>query len=113
MPLMKIVLYLWTTLQLIATHWPQPNVDLSGLGGDKTVHFAAYGAWGALVCLAFVRTRIDLVKWLALGILLGAMDELTQPFFGRHTELFDWFADIAGLCLGAISVYLFSSRRKR
>lgn len=106
----KIALCLWTTLLLTATHWPQPDVDLSRFGGDKTVHFAAYGMWGLLAGLAFVRTRIDLAKWLVLGSLLGAVDETTQPLFNRHTELADWFADIGGLCLGAISAYLISSR---
>ena len=110
---MKTALYAWTFILLLTTHWPQPEVDLSRYGGDKTAHLVAYGLWGMLAGIAFVRSRRDLFRWLLAGMLLGSLDESTQPLFGRQAEWFDWIADAAGLCLGFLSVELVRCLRVR
>ena len=110
---MKIALYIWTAVVLVTTHWPQPDIDLSRYGGDKTAHLAAYGMWGMLAGCAFVRSKGGLRRWLSMGMSLGALDELTQPLFARHADWFDWFADIAGLCLGLLAAELLRRLRHR
>ena len=102
----KIALYAWTILLLLATHWPRPGIDLSPYGGDKTAHLAAYGLWGLLACAAHGRSKSGLLRWLLAGMVLGAVDEWTQPLFERHAEWLDWFADATGLGLGFLSVGL-------
>ena len=41
----------------------------------------------------------------------AALDEVTQPWFGRAVDGFDWLADLAGLAVGIGVVVLFMSRR--
>lgn len=94
--LSSLVLY-WVGI-FAATHLPAarlPDVHLN----DKTEHFVAY----FLLCLLLsneisFRSRITRGDWAVLCIiaLYGAGDEWTQQFVGRGTELFDWFADMAG-----------------
>jgi VanZ family protein len=91
------VLLAFTALLITVTHWPP-----DGLPGapfpffDKTVHLGAYGFWGLLAGMGGGQRLL----WLGLGVALGAGDELTQPYFGRHADWFDWLADAAGVGAG-------------
>lgn len=96
----KGALLVWTLLVLTATHWPNPNIDLDPLGGDKTVHFVAYGIWGALAVRGWARSFRQAAGAASLGGMLAALDEVTQPFFGRHADTADWMADLLGLLIG-------------
>jgi VanZ family protein len=90
----------WITL-LTGTHWPRlhlPEVP----GKDKTLHVLAYAALAALVLNVAVRrpagwSRAAIaVGTIGLIGICGALDEWTQPYFGRSCELLDWIADISG-----------------
>lgn len=75
---------------------------------DKTAHFLAYGALGGLVylCVWVMRPRwrfIPLVV-MAVAMVYGALDEWTQPWFGRDCDLYDWFADLKGAGIAAVSM---------
>jgi hypothetical protein len=62
---------------------------------------------------AFVHSKGDLQRWLLTGMSLSALDELTQPLFERYADGFDWFADVAGLCLGLLAAELLRHLRRR
>jgi VanZ family protein len=93
-----------TTVWLIGTHLPTTRVPAVG-SGDKLVHFAGYA------CIALMLTwalRLDrrsigamLMAWVGL-LVLGAMDELTQPWVGRSAQWADLFANAGGAIVGLI-----------
>lgn len=101
--LMGLAVY-WPAI-FIATHIPAINlpgwVARSGLS-DKTLHFTAY------LCLVFfVWTAISpfdrvnwkrLKAWLVVGLVAGyaVFDELLQMFVGRHADVMDFAANMAG-----------------
>jgi len=54
------------------------------------------------------------VAYFAIGLLIvGALDEWTQPWVNRCCDLNDWLADMTGIILGSMLVYLFLSKRQR
>ncbi len=77
---------------------------------DKLFHFGAYcgttlllmwclrsGRLGGLVTDSrnlFLATAITLTL---VVLAYGAFDELTQPYFGRRCDIFDWFANLIGV----------------
>ena len=65
---------------------------------DKIVHFVIYGGWGFIA--GFIGGRTSGFRWVVLGMTLALGDELTQPYFGRHLDIWDWFADCLGLMMG-------------
>jgi VanZ family protein len=79
---------------------------------DKLAHFLAYGVLAGVLYLAmwasssaWKRTSFFV---LAVTLLYGAMDEVTQPLVGRSCELYDWLADAAG---AIVVVGIFASIR--
>lgn len=90
---------------VFATHYPKPE-DLLGPNppSDKTLHFVAYGLLGAMVSASLaaagrwsVRTAAATLVGLAA---FAAIDEATQPLFGRHADVLDWVYDLVGLAAG-------------
>jgi VanZ family protein len=99
----------YTAILLFATHHPQPS-DLVGdlARRDKALHFTAYGLLGLLVAATIAaagrlspRTVVAAVAGL---MVFAAVDELTQPLFGRATELLDWVFDSTGIVAGFAAV---------
>jgi len=104
-----------TLVVLALTHLPGAMMP-SWLGGyhlDKVQHFAAYGAIAFLFITSFRRPPgvRAMAVILALGALVGAADELTQPFVRRTASPFDWAADVAGIA--AVCLVLLAVRRLR
>lgn len=98
----------WVAL-VVGTHWPRPP-EMMGLGAsDKTLHLAAYFGLAVLVWLNWRLRRA--ASWrsgmaiVGLLVLFGALDEVTQPPFGRDAQFADWLADGAGV-LGGVLVCL-------
>ena len=96
---------------LIATHLPAENVefivraaDYGLLDPDKLLHMAAYGVLGLLAALAYSgRWRPMTSAAITLFALLaawGAVDEVTQPLFGRLADPSDWVYDLIGGAIG-------------
>jgi VanZ family protein len=85
------------------THWPVPPHAPFG-NADKWMHFGAYCGLAFLVSMAIgMRRPVSLAVSLAIVVLLavyGALDEMTQPIVGRDCDLWDWFADMAGVLVG-------------
>lgn len=66
-------------------------------GSDKAAHFVMYGVGGALAALAGRLSGTSGWAGLAFVALVGAVDELHQRVVpGRHGDLEDWVADMAG-----------------
>lgn len=76
---------------------------------DKLAHLVTYAALGLLLAAGFSRRRPLLAAGLACAI--GVIDELTQGFHpGRHADLGDLGADLAGALLAAVVVRYFWKR---
>ncbi len=96
----------WLVL-FIGTHLPEQKVSGVAMSHDKLVHTVAYAVLTTLLCIAWRRTGGRPGLWGRLGIAAvvlayGAMDELTQPFFGRSCDLYDWLADGVGVMLALV-----------
>ncbi|MFW6163842.1 MAG: VanZ family protein [Planctomycetota bacterium] len=85
---------------LTASHLPKGTLPSFGIH-YRIQHVVAYGLLAAL-CLAASRARGPVVAALvAVGAVavVGALDEATQPVFGRQGNLLDWLTDLGGACL--------------
>jgi VanZ family protein len=99
---------------VLATHYPKPEQLLGRYGhADKLLHFVAYfllavfvaaAVWGA----GLWSRRTALIVAIALAA-FGAVDEITQPLFGRTADVLDWAADCAGIAVGILLVAITSS----
>lgn len=85
----------WISI-FILTHLPPTTVPKTRVS-DKALHFGVYAILGVLLHLS-VRPRAwkKILLVLAVLLLYGAMDELTQPLVGRFCSFDDWLADAAG-----------------
>jgi VanZ family protein len=101
----------YTAVLLYATHHPRPG-ELVGvpLPADKTLHFVAYGLLGAAVGGAVAARggwgARAAAAWLVGLAVFAALDEATQPFFGRYADVRDWMFDGIGLVVGVAAVSL-------
>ena len=95
----------YTVVLVFATHYPKPE-DLLGPNppSDKTLHFLAYGLLGLLVAATLAaagRWSPARITLMGLGLLaFAAVDEATQPMFGRSADTWDLVYDAAGLAIG-------------
>ena len=109
----------YTGILLFATHHPRPG-ELVGtpLPSDKTLHFIAYGLLGGAVGAAVAaRGGWGLraaAAWCAGLAAFAAIDEATQPLFGRYADVRDWVFDDIGLLVGvgAVTLAVALSRRR-
>ncbi len=92
----------FTAVVVLLTHIPQevmpPQLQVIGL--DKLAHALVYGAITFFFILS-IRPSLTLLlsAIIFLGILaFAAFDELTQPLVNRTASVFDWLADITGIC---------------
>lgn len=97
---------------VVATHYPRPQEVLLRLGAegvtDKTQHVVAYTVL-ALLAAATVASWNRWTIWngvVLLGALalFGALDEVTQPVFGRIADPADWVGDCVGIVAGVLAV---------
>jgi VanZ family protein len=99
----------YTLVLVLATHYPKPE-DLLGPDppSDKTLHFIAYGVLGILAMATLAasgRRSLGAAAMLLITLaILAAVDEATQPLFGRTAELWDWVYDLMGLGTGVAIV---------
>ena len=109
----RLVLFgYWITL-VVGTHLPSSHPILRQHVGDKVAHFVAYGVLGWLLAMVWQTSTGRLngrhlrLLWLAI-LVIGMIDEVTQPPFGRDASIWDWLADAAG---AAIGLYAFTLSR--
>lgn len=111
--LLAVGTVVYAMILVFATHHPNPAELVGDLAGDlvhkdKTLHFTAYGLLGLLVACTLAAAGRWSWRTLAVAMLMlaafAALDEVTQPLFGRATELLDWVFDGLGLAAGVAAV---------
>jgi VanZ family protein len=84
---------------------------------DKVVHFGLYSILGACLGYGWRRSIAPPPHWvlIGLGLLYAATDEWHQAFVPtRVPNMGDWWADVAGVCVGyasALVVFWRGARR--
>ncbi len=78
-----------------------PNLRLQGENADKRAHLMAFAALGFLYW-RFWETFRRPGPWFALSALgtlaaYAGLDEYSQQFFGRSTDIEDWYMDMLGV----------------
>ena len=99
---------------LVVSHLPKGVLPSFGIH-YRVQHAVAYGLLAAL-CLAATRGRGGLVgALLAVGAVavVGAVDEATQPVFGRQCSVLDWLTDLGGACLAVAACLVIRWRVSR
>jgi VanZ family protein len=99
----------WLAL-CVATHLPPEFPGLPPEGYDKIVHFSSFAGLAALLALAWWALWSRLPIWSAVAAWLiivsyAAGDEITQPWFRRTCDIYDWRADALGAATGISLVY--------
>ncbi len=98
---------------------PNPIPALTERCWDKAIHFAEYGALGALLLVALRESGVALHRAAVLAALVaglyGASDEVHQSFVPeRDADVRDWLADTiggaAGVGLAALALRVAGSR---
>jgi len=101
----SLILACYWLMLFVATHLPKvpmPHVTNS----DKYIHFAAFA--GLAFLLAWSIPTIPNKRWvnvvlaLAIAIIYGAVDEISQTPVGRTADIMDWAADSAGAVFGVV-----------
>jgi VanZ family protein len=113
--LRRVVLALWILAWMAAftsTHIPGedlPSIQVS----DKLLHtvgFFGLGAGFMITLISYGVRRLNrIVLVVAVMMIYGALDEYTQQFFHRTTDIKDWCADMIGLAASVVAVELFFS----
>ncbi len=98
----RIALPVYWIALLAATHYPRVRIPGELPSSDKVVHFVAFGVLAALFwrfLAARPRPVTAATVWIAALVLVlyATLDEYTQQFVGRYTDLADWVADLAGI----------------
>jgi VanZ family protein len=97
--LVALPLY-WIAL-FTATHYPRVRIPGEIPHSDKVLHFTAFGLLALLYWqfAAALRPIGQRFVWPTAAILIAyaGLDEYLQQFFGRFTDLFDFFANTAGI----------------
>lgn len=91
----------------VGTHLP-PGPPGPPWVSDKVLHFGGYFGLAALLAATFRRRPLWTV--VAVAAVYGAVDEITQPPFGRTADVWDWVAGVAGAVLGAVVGRQFAGR---
>lgn len=104
--ILVIFIVMWITA-FIATHIPRQYIpkEVTALGGF-TLHaigFLGLSSWFILTVVAFgisLKRRVLLVLFVMM--VYAALDEYTQQFFGRSTDLADWITDTSATVVAII-----------
>jgi len=99
----------WAALLIWLGRSPPSALPEGPAGFDKLLHAGAYGVLGLLA--AWAARRGALAGALA-ALLVGGLDEWSQSAVaGRHADLLDLAADVAGGALGGLCARLVAKRR--
>ena len=116
---MTACLVVYWLLLFTATHLPQVPQELEPGFSDKWQHGLAYGLLAILLTFTLAaRGRFHAGTALKSAFVLAwyaAIDEWLQITVGRQCDLFDWYADIAGVIVGltAASLIVFRLRSRQ
>lgn len=110
---MAILAIYWVAL-LVFTHISIPKIVYQARISDKWLHFLAFMNLVFLLWFSFspddkVNWRRRLV-WLLLLVVCvyGGLDELTQPYFGRTCDLYDFMVNVVAVVTALIIITFLS-----
>ena len=106
----------WLFLVCI-THFPHLRLTGEIPESDKFAHLAAFGLLAFLLWRfgeACGKPLTDRFVWVALGIIAfyAALDEYTQGFVGRSTDVRDWLCDMGGALPVLLACEWYRRRRR-
>lgn len=105
-PLLALLVLLWA-LAVTATHVPPRAVPDMGVS-DKTEHIVGFLGLAGIFIVTLTAWGVSLPARVTLTMFImpiyAALDEWTQPPFGRDCDIYDWTADLTGT-LTAILVW--------
>jgi len=103
----------WIVLSIL-THIPAMGRVKLPVGSDKVVHFVLFFM---LTLLGGWRYRSTpsaksngLFVWGGVYIVYAGLDEWLQQFVGRDTSLNDFWANLAGICMATLTLFLLGRR---
>jgi VanZ family protein len=119
MKIKTIFLVIWTLALLAILLSPMRGSIFTPEGfryWDKVVHFGLFAVTGFLSiygAVFFTRFRYRLIFGVVVGLVLAIGTELGQSLVPtRNTSLYDFLADLVGLCLGVLA-YVLLYRQER
>ncbi len=93
-----------TVILFVLTHIPHSYLPQGMIYNDKLMHYIAYSVVSFLYGISFSPNgRKGLLGLLIVAVMvsiLAAIDEYTQQFFGRNTDIQDFYADLYGVATG-------------
>ena len=109
----------YAVILVSATHFPEVKLP-DAPHSDKWIHSCAYFVLMSLWCawsMTWKSPQRGIMAGAVLMLLFGGIDELTQPLFNRHADIWDWCCDVVGIVIsgglcGVVSVFVKSSRDK-
>lgn len=104
--ILVILILMWTGAFTV-THIPASYIpgQIASIGdiGLHGIGFLGLSSWFVLTLAAFdVKPAIRIILVIVVMLNYGAVDEYTQQFFGRSTELKDWLTDITATVVSVI-----------
>ena len=105
LPVWTISIAFWIAC-VFMTHMPRPPSFTDVIVSDKIKHFCGYGTLATLIYFSlwirgWGRWTLPIIVLVILAA-YGALDEITQPPFGRTCDLYDWYADMCGVTAAMI-----------
>lgn len=108
------LLIISTGLILYGTLFPVDyDVPQQLLGFDKVVHIIMFGAWSFFYGLVrFLKEKYSLLPVFLVGSFFGLIVEILQYVLptGRSLELMDFIADLAGIGLAVLVLYVLTKK---
>jgi len=93
-----------TVVLFVLTHVPHSYLAHGMIYNDKLMHYIAYSVVSFLYGISFSpKGKKGLLGLLIVAVMvsiLAAIDEYTQQFFGRNTDIQDYYADLYGIATG-------------
>lgn len=97
----KIILLVYWAFCFTLTHVPPSQVPSVGIPYfDKVIHLAMFFGLAIFLSRAYPALARKAFAVLAVLMLYAAIDETTQPPFGREADWFDGLADFSGAVMG-------------
>lgn len=103
----RVAFFTLAIAMAVSTHWPRLDLGDSDARPDLYIHVAAFALWNALLTVAAffgpAASGRNIAISAAVAAVYAAIDEWTQQFFQRSTNLDDLLANLAGVALGAFA----------
>ena len=106
-----VVWIAYWALLFTSTHIPEPDLPDMPEHSDKVIHFCGYAMLTLLGAFATTRSAVrptrTLLRWSAIFLVYGVLDEWLQGFVNRTPSVGDFFADAAGILAGGLLWLIF------